>query len=187
MPNNCSDQLPLELNRLARGEIPCARRSILRQSLVQTCQIHVECLLHPLHESLQIAPKLVCTTSAEIFLTAVVQILESSITLGRPLIDFLRDNAFQMVLFILCVGQAAYNGLAYEFLLCMQLLLLASLNFFLWMEPCGLHQGVRSLIGHLDRCDHKKLLQACSRSLRLSKNHDNICEVIPRVVAYKAR
>ena len=166
---------------------PERRRTIMRQSLVQTCSLHVESEEHPLHERLHIPPKLVCTTSAHIVLVAVVEVIESTITMGTPLLSWLRDNSFQMIMFILAVDQAAYNGLAFKFLLCLQLLLLPSLNFFLWLEPCGLHQGVRALIAHCDRCDHQKLLRACSRSLRLSKNHDKICEVTPRMVEYKAR
>ena len=127
------------------------------------------------------------TTSAVIVLAACIQVLEAVVTPGAPLLTWCRENIFQTVLFILVVDQAAYNGLAYKFLLCLQLLLLPSLNLLLWLGPCGLHQGVRILVGHLDRCDHSKLLRACSRSLRQGKNHDKLCEVIPRVVEFRAR
>ena len=163
------------------------RRTILRQSLVQTARIHVDAGANSIHETIQIPPKLVQTTSARIVLTALLQSFESTITLGQPLLEWLRSNAFQMVLIILCVDQAAYNGLCYKILLCLQLILLPGLNFFLWLEPCGLHMGVRILIGHLDRGDHRKLLQACSRTLRSGKNHDRLCEVIPRIVKFNAR
>ena len=113
--------------------------------------------------------------------------IESVITMDMSLLQFLRDNTgFQMVLFIFCVDQAAYNGLAFKFLLCLQLLLLPAINFFLWMEPRGLHQGVRALLGHLNRCDNKKLLRSCSRVLRQGKNHDKVCDVIPRMAEFKA-
>ena len=163
------------------------RRTILRQSLVQTCQIHVEHPHHPLHETFAIPPKLIATTTAAIVLTAMLHFIESVISGGQPLLNFLRDSTFEMVLFILCVDQAAYNGLAFKFLLCLQLLLLPSVNFFLWMEPCGLHQGVRALLAHVDRCDHKKLLRACSRVLKQGKNHDKLCDVIPRMIHFKAQ
>ena len=141
----------------------------------------------PISETVQIPSKLVATTSAQIVLTAVMQVIESFVTLGIPFLDWLRGNCFQTVMFILVVDQAAYNGLAYKMLLCAQLILLPCTHSFLHLEPCGLHMGVRALVGHLDRTNHQKLLRAVSRSLRAGKNHDKICDVIPRVVAYKTR
>ena len=163
-----------------------ARRTIMRQALVQTASIHVVGA-QPLRETVFCPPRLVATTSAAIVLTALLNIFESLFTLGVPFLLWLRECPFRKVLLIITCDQASYNGLVFKFLMCLQWMLLPSIVLFLWLEPCGLHMGARVLVGHMDRYKIRKVLQACSRSLKEGKSHDRLVDVIPKVVEARAR
>jgi hypothetical protein len=167
-----------------------SRRVVLRHSMVQTASVHVEPSGDSpgLHETLVIPPRLISTTSAKIVGTAVINIFEKVICSGKSILDWIREGHFEITMVIVCADMAAYNGLFFKMFRSLQWILMPLFPLLLHLEYCGLHIGVRSLVGQLDRSKGmRKVLASAGSTLKMAKYHDRLVETIPGVVRHMAR
>ena len=108
-------------------------------------------------------PVIVSTTSAVIVLTAFMQVFEYFVCGGQRVLQWLAHCPFKIALLVVCLDQAAYNGLMMRMMSALQWLLLPSLVLL----PLGTMR-----LAHWRSCTRRTLgpMRRPSRSLRCLAN-----------------
>jgi hypothetical protein len=93
----------------------------------------------------------ISTTSAWILGAAITMTFERFVTGGQQLIAWLVWIRVSIFLVVFVCDRASGNLLLFKVLRSIQWLMLPLRRVLLWLEPCGLHNGARVLLAHIDR------------------------------------
>jgi hypothetical protein len=139
------------------------RRKLLRQAMVQTGQLREYGTATERRERFIVPPCLVSTTSALVLGAAIIIGMEQAFTSGMPLAEWLTTMSPYDVTFLYFVADSASgNTLFRKIMRGLQHFLEPLIFLLIWMEPCGIHQGVRVLIVHLERLMTTTIFKYCS-------------------------